>query len=155
MFKTEKIAYLAGLIDGEGSIGIHESKPRKNCGYPYGRFDLRLSILNTDSRLMAWLKSNFGGWIWTSQKRQNPIHKLEQHWRLHADKASSLLEVCLPFLIVKAEQAKEAIAFQKTKHHAVKRYPNGQVMRLDSKLFEERQNYYDKMKMLNRKGIIL
>ena len=152
MFETGQLGYLAGSIDGEGCVSIQKSKPRRNCGYPYGRFDLMLSIENTDLRLMEWLKRNFGGRIWTSRKRLKANHKFELHWRINSNKAAVLLEACLPFLVIKKEQARIAIAFQKTKHSELQRQANGQIMRLDSHIFEERQKYYDKMKVLNRKG---
>ena len=144
---------MAGLIDGEGCIIIEKQKGKGRGTFnPYGRFLLRLEILNTDSMLMEWLRKNYGGYVFIAKTRQKIHHKFEQHWRLHSQKAASLLESCLPFLKVKTEQAKSAISFQKTFPSKIERHSNGQVMRLDSKLFEERQSYYEKMKTLNRKG---
>ena len=71
MNENEKLAYLAGIIDGEGTIVIAKGKIRKGrINHPYS---LRLVVMNTDIRLIEWLKENFGGSIHTKRS----IGKLE------------------------------------------------------------------------------
>ena len=49
-------AYLAGLVDGEGSIVIYRDKR-------YETFGIKLEIANTDFELLEWVKTRFGGGI--------------------------------------------------------------------------------------------
>ena len=57
--RREKLIYLAGIIDGEGSIGIEHLSPCKNRKKSY--YVCRLCVINTDEKLIIWIKDNFGG----------------------------------------------------------------------------------------------
>ena len=57
MNQREKLAYLAGIIDGEGSIMIWKSNIDAKRR---GQFNLRVNISSTDKCLMDWLVKNFG-----------------------------------------------------------------------------------------------
>jgi hypothetical protein len=97
---NEKIIYLAGIFDGEGTIAIVKNKPGGkrhiyNCP--------RLIITNTNLNLMLWLKKNFGGNIRTI-KPKNPNYKPFYQWIIGNKKALNLLKKMLPYLIVKKEK---------------------------------------------------
>ncbi len=101
-----KIAYLAGIIDGEGCILIHRSINDKG----YIGYTLEVGVRNTDGRLIDWLKNNYGGTVKVSS-RGNSKHKTCYDWRLFNQKAISLLLLILPYLIVKKEQIEVALKF--------------------------------------------
>jgi hypothetical protein len=97
----EKIIYLSGVFDGEGTIAIVKNKPGgKRCIYHCPR----LIITNTDFNLMLWLKQNFEGNIRTL-KPQKQNHKSCYQWIIGNKKALNLLGKMLPYLIVKKEKA--------------------------------------------------
>ena len=56
MEETEK-AYLAGLVDGEGYIGIKKSKPPKGCVSP--SYSARIQIRMVDEPAIAFLSDSF------------------------------------------------------------------------------------------------
>jgi hypothetical protein len=62
--KETELAYLAGIIDGEGTISIHahtkrhQTKARK--GEPYRILQPVVHIYNTDTVLMDWLCNRIG-----------------------------------------------------------------------------------------------
>ena len=59
---TEILAYAAGIVDGEGYIGIRKGKPtasRINFSY-----DLMVAIAMTDKEIIEWFHDNFGGGKW-------------------------------------------------------------------------------------------
>jgi hypothetical protein len=93
------LAYLAGIIDGEGYIGIGNAP--------------RLRVANTNPRLMEWLRCRFGGSIWTSRKRDGRSKALFT-WELSARKAERVLREVAPFLILKREQAAIILAHYAT-----------------------------------------
>ena len=54
-------AYLAGVIDSDGSISVIRSKPNaKNRQISY-RFALEITITNLEKELMDWVVDKFGG----------------------------------------------------------------------------------------------
>jgi len=109
MKKTD-LAYTAGIMDGEGSIGIarHKSKSCK-CGFI---LELCVQITSSDEWLCTWLKFGFGGSLSHSVNNAgNPMW----HWILGAKKASDFLKLIFPYLKLKQPQAELAIKFQNSK----------------------------------------
>lgn len=101
-----EIAYLAGIIDGEGHIGLSKQK-RYNT--PRGR----LTITNTDSRLLLWLRDKIGGSITTNHADVRTGGKWRKCfiWQVVSRQACEVLKACLPMLIVKREQAQIMIGY--------------------------------------------
>lgn len=103
-----KLAYLAGIIDGEGSFYIGQ-----DSRYPQS-FNSRLYVTSTDISLINWLKYNFDGLTYSYDSIKNPQWKTRHQWII---KKRNILEVCeltLPFFVIKKEQAKIMIEFRKT-----------------------------------------
>lgn len=101
------LAYLAGFIDGEGSIYISRGKKLKN-GYQYF---LCLSVNNTDNLVIEEIQEKTGGCISISPDKRNK-RKLSR-LRLYNNQALFVLERIIPFLRVKKNQAILAVDFQK------------------------------------------
>jgi len=100
-----KIIYLAGIIDGEGSISILKQKNRKNCSY-----SLFLAVNNTDKRLVDWLKENFNGNYCVAEEKDNQSRMY--NWRLYKQNdIINLLKRIKPYSVIKQEQIDLAIRF--------------------------------------------
>jgi hypothetical protein len=119
--EKEQLAYLAGLIDGEGSIIIHRYKSQypKNRGngrksYPdkTPRFVVDVTISMTDKSTVNWIKTFFGGHVAVRQDRRKPTYRTIYRWGLRANKAVALTKKVRPYLITKARQADLIIFFQ-------------------------------------------
>ena len=95
-------AYLAGLVDGEGSIGLYLKNHRTD-------FSLRLAVYNTDDTLMAWLQIHIGGLVHKVGRRHNPKHRQEYCWYLSSTSACETLKLILPYLVIKRAKAEIAI----------------------------------------------
>jgi hypothetical protein len=54
-----QLAYLAGIIDGEGSIYIGNFSCNPKTGTPY--YQTNMEVTNTDAGLIDWLMGNIGG----------------------------------------------------------------------------------------------
>ena len=88
-----KYAYLAALIDGEGSI-IFGSKSQRI-----------VTVANTDYGLMEWLQSNFGGNIRIG-RAEGARRKTQYKWDLSQRlDVKLLLTSVMPFLVIKREKA--------------------------------------------------
>ena len=100
----ENLAYVAGIVDGEGSITITTNAAKRTfCSFIY--------VSNTDIRLMDWLHATYGGSVYTLPN-QGDNHKTAFRWALFGKKAGGFIECIRPYLKIKCEQADIVIAFQ-------------------------------------------
>jgi hypothetical protein len=100
----EKLAYLAGIIDSEGTVGFIINKKRFR-----ERVAPRFKVCNTDHRLITWLEGEIGGRVYKYEDGRNrPSHE----WFVSGVKnIQPLLEAILPYLVVKQDSAREALIF--------------------------------------------
>lgn len=96
------LAYMAGLVDGEGCVGVHLRKR--------GDMLTVLNVANTDPNLMSWIQERFGGRIYIHKRHKDkPRWKVCLSWRVVNLQARSILKVLIPFLTIKKERAELAI----------------------------------------------
>lgn len=108
-----QLAYIAGLIDGEGCISIHIGQDKRGRKR---RFDVWINISNTDVRMLAWLKATVGaGDIHVASKRVNPRWNTAYGWRVTGRYAADLLRLVKDYLVIKTDQAEIALEFQTLK----------------------------------------
>ena len=94
-FWTNKLAYLAGLIDGEGYLKVEK----------WGT--IRLIIGMTDRKTIYWIKNNFGGNV---RKQLTAKKKNFYVWRMNQGKnLFYLLLLVIPFLITKKRKLVKAM----------------------------------------------
>lgn len=119
-------ARLAVLIDGEGSISITKLKPSANARNKTDCYYLRTFVCNTDPRMILWCQERFGGAIRGKPRTDRLRHRPCWQWTIVAKGAEEVLQRCLPYFIIKREQADLALAFQKTmKRSAHSRWAGG------------------------------
>lgn len=141
--------YVAGVVDGEGTITIcrseyvahkkHVAKDGTEKVYdsPTVGFHVKVSVKNMDLRLMKWLQQRFGGEYYEG-KSVNETWKNPFVWHHKAESKQEFLLAILPYLIVKREQAKTALEFL--------RIPS------QERCPEKRQGLYEKIVALNQRG---
>lgn len=99
------LGYLAGIIDGEGSI-------RSSAGRPF------VAVYNTSEEIMDWLSSNVGGPLARPSDLRGRVPCFT--WRINA--ALDVYAVCsatLPHLIAKRDDALTTLAFLEEKYGVV------------------------------------
>jgi len=141
MNHIEKYAYLAGIIDGEGTISIFHYK-RLNRHY------LTFEVYNNCKKLIDWLETNIGGYSRpiTSASRSTKINwKTTYVWRLQNNECLEVLRNLLPFLVSKKEQCEIAIKF---KESFLKR-----ECPISKETAEYRKSLYERIKPLNQRGL--
>lgn len=107
-----ELAWLAGIVDGEGSIFIMKAA-RKDRARSFN-YVLRVSVQSTD-RIMArscYEISGEGACMDAVTKQDNNSNTYK--WQVSCTKASETLKKLLPYLRVKKQQAEVAIKFQET-----------------------------------------
>lgn len=98
--------YFAGIVDGEGSIGISKQnkKLKDNArGYAYRPF---FHITNTCLPLLQYLQKHFGGNISYLDERASCYN-----YTFPANKIRELLPQLIPYLLVRKEQAEIVLKF--------------------------------------------
>ncbi|WP_346920531.1 hypothetical protein [Clostridium sp. UBA7339] len=97
MTEIEK-AYIAGIIDGEGSIMLqrfHTNQYPAPC----------VSIASTTIELLTWLKDTIGYGVIIKKKNYNPEkHKLSYSFVIKQNNAIKLLEDIYPYLIIESKR---------------------------------------------------
>lgn len=103
----EKWNYLAGLIDGDGSLGISAHPHESN----YINYDTTVAVGLTHLPTIKWLKKTFGGQFYTTQDRR-PNRKPSHHWYVStSDHQLSILKMVTPSLKLKQRQGETIITF--------------------------------------------
>ncbi len=91
-------AYIAGIIDGEGSIMLqrfHTNQYPAPC----------VSIASTTIELLTWLKDTIGYGVIIKKKNYNPEkHKLSYSFVIKQNNAIKLLEDIYPYLIIDSKR---------------------------------------------------
>lgn len=113
MEKVEK-AYLAGIIDGEGTVTLMKHH-RNETPTP------NVVVANNNLELLRWIKSRVGGTI-VSKKKYSPHHHDSYAWNVRQDRALRLLHEIKQYLIIKRTQAELITKKYKSVTHRTGKY---------------------------------
>ncbi len=105
--KTNKLsipdaAYIAGLIDGEGTIALTRRHKNENR-------QLEISVSNTDMKLLKYLLDTIGTGRITQKKAYSDKHTPSATYTTSNRQALSLLEQISPFLQTYKQQRAELV----------------------------------------------
>lgn len=165
MKKTD-IAYIAGLIDGEGYIGIKKATARKDCQNPL--YHARIQIRMVDEEAIKFIAETLGGNYYKekpSVAKRRPLYCFQS-----SDKsAETILETILPYLRVKKASAETVLEYRKlqndskkyrTKITGYRNFPNShgtarQVPNLSysDEYIQMCEAFYNRCKELNAVGV--
>jgi len=107
MTKVE-LAYMAGIMDGEGSIGINKIKNYNGTNTTYYRLLVQVGMV--EGCIPQWLCDSFGGSIAVRPKIKP--RRAVTNWQIANKQAVIFLQAILPYLKIKKQQAEIAIDFQ-------------------------------------------
>lgn len=96
---------MAAFLDGEGTIDMNSGSRSKP------RHIVRVLLGNTNAKLTLWLEETFGGNV-ILRHVKNPNAKDCYVWSCCAARAAWILHNCLPWFLLKGEQAKLMIELQ-------------------------------------------
>ena len=99
-----KIAYFAGLLDGEGNLQLARERMK--------HLRTKLAIYNTNGEVLQWLVDNFGGTLrWQTDYHIERGWKPKGIWEVYRSRdVHALLQAALPYLIIKRDTARAMIA---------------------------------------------
>lgn len=98
--------YLAGFFDGEGCIDVQRMYPKEGQGRLYVRPRIRVAQTEACRVVLDELYKQFGGSI-SHRKHKVQTQKPSVSWEfLDRENMQRMLEIMLPHLVIKREQAK-------------------------------------------------
>jgi hypothetical protein len=130
---TEQAAYMAGMLDADGHIGIYKHNSR------YAR--VTVTVSNTDDPFLHWVKALTGVGSVCLQRKGTATTKPNYQWYCVSHAAVTFLEQILPYMHIKRARAELAIEY-----HRFLETPEG---RLDT---DTQLEYREQMLALNRRG---
>ncbi len=143
-------AYLAGLLDGEGTIrmtrSFHKSGDRKL------RYRVLVAVAATTSEdLVSWLISTLDVQVCQANRRvPNPGHKMCWMVRMSEVPGERLLTRLLPYLVIKRRQAELYLRYRKVQQACGPelRWSKEKMLALRAL----RDWFFDQFRMLNARG---
>ena len=106
--ETINMAYLAGLVDGEGSITYKQYWDRKRKDRPRKYFCWRISIevVMTHKPTIQWCADKFGGKVYLKPRK---THKMQYRWRRGFRAALEIAKAIEPFAVTKKTELQNII----------------------------------------------
>jgi hypothetical protein len=121
---NEEIAYISGIIDGEGSIMLlkfHNNQFPSPC----------VSVASTSIELLVWLKSKIGYGTIKAKKNYKPSkHENSFTYTIRYNNAINLLELIEPFLVIPSKKTRAQMILNEYKQITPRngRYSNQLVL---------------------------
>lgn len=148
-----ELAYIAGIVDGEGSISLvrstHAKRTRGRYIYPMVR------VANTDRLLIEWLIAKTGCGAVRYSVQSGDRFKLVHHVGWAVSDAIELLKAIRPFLVIKAGRADLVLELDRVNRETLAAeggyFGNGHP--IPPELVQRRQRAFDELKALNAKGV--
>ena len=158
-YTLAELGYLAGIIDGEGTISIQNLFTRKHKNYlNYQQKNLRVGVVNTNMEVILWIASMFGGNVCKRNVINKEKHKMSYYWSVTNRKAEEIVKLVMPYLKIKKMQAEIAINFRKTYGKGSgglirKEMGGGKIVTaIPEEIMRKRDFYKNQMNILNRRG---
>jgi hypothetical protein len=139
------LAYVGGLIDGEGCISIQKTSGKKKACY---YLEIAIGMSLKAAPLLQAIKKSFGGTLCKGRvKSKNWDGSLK--WRIGGEKAMEFLVKVQPYIILKASQTSIAIELEMMRQNAPT-LPNG--TKDWSKIRDSAEQLKQRIHRLNQKG---
>jgi hypothetical protein len=147
-------AYLAGILDGEGYVGIKKStwgmKNRTDIKSP--TFSERIQIKMNNPTVLKMFKDEFGGSFYKDSKiyqRERSYHtnKIMYCYQATDKIASVILKKLLPFLTIKRKQTILCLKLRKSKDSKEARLRGGPSKKrpMSKEVLDKRENFYQQI----------
>ena len=120
------LAYIAGLIDGEGSIQYKQyMRKRKHNPKAYPTWSIRIEIAMTDRSVLVWLNEILGVGTVNSRKVK-PGKKKQWRWRCSHRQAYFVARLIWPYIHIKLPAIQKII-----EHYSKEIIMNNKVVSLE------------------------
>lgn len=146
--KETELAYAAGIVDGEGYIGVKKSKAYECQGRSTPGYHALVAVKMIDRSALELLHRLFGGSFYAAKVNLDSPRRPLFAWQVSDAGAERVLLSLLPFMRVKKTQAKNVLALRRlqatgskhrTKVVGERNFPNqhGTVRRVKNRAFSD------------------
>lgn len=149
---NEELSYLAGIVDGEGTISLTSGTNKPEHGRPF------VQVANTNYKLAEWIKDKVkikAGFFEYDRHPETQKPSFLFQWR--GSNGAELLRLLVPFLVLKREQAELVLALWEGEEAWNKnkrgKWCSNNPMPEDLK--DRRIKTFVKIRMLNKKGPVV
>lgn len=113
-YRLEDICYMAGIVDGEGSLYIGNFSCNKKTGVPH--YQTNLAVANTEKELIGWLSSVFGGMVREYTPKQTPKNSRKKvfSWTASGERLTHICELIYPYSTIKKREIEIMLAMRTT-----------------------------------------
>lgn len=152
--KDIDLAYVAGILDGEGCISITKIRP-KNTNLHNPCYGLQIRVSMVDKAIPLLCQSFFGGYLWQKPPR-NEKEKPQWKWAVQSKEAVKCLNLLLPYLRSKKNEAELAIKFWEIKRHrGGNKGLQGNLPKSKEELVLEESHYVLMRKLKNKSEVMI
>lgn len=144
---ADALAYLAGIVDGEGCLTLNFKKPGPKSGRR-GCHRIVVHVSNTNKAVIEHILRVTGiGRVHPFVAETDRNRKARWQWAAWSNQAIEFLKLIQPWLIVKKEQCRLLIEFSKLLKNQAKNY-------LSEAEWQAQTAICSQIRLLNRKGIL-
>lgn len=141
-------AYLAGLLDGEGSFSLNGKIRYGKTGKPYNRFDARITVNQTTKPIIVWVSKIFTSNISFTQPNdfnKKGVYQVQTHKR---QTIIFIINNILPYMRIKKAHAKLLLRYCLVRENKI----NKSKSLNSAKIGKQEMRIRDKLKILNGRG---
>lgn len=148
-YTVAEAAYMAGIMDGEGTFYIGNYSGNRKNGDKH--FQTLIAVATTDKSLMEWLFNTFGGGFreYTPKQMAKNSRKQVYRWQATSNRMLHICEIILPYLVIKKRQSEIMIEIRKTFDDKQNIKGRQHVQNLPKGILELRQILMDELKLLH------
>ena len=141
------LAYCAGIVDGEGYLGIKRSKAYKCQDRQTEGYHACIQVRMVDEPAIRFVSETMGGWYYKEKPHANNGRRL-YCWQVTDKSAEMIIRRLLPYLKVKQQQGQLVLSLRalqssgwahRTKVVGYRNFPNqyGTIRRIANKAFSD------------------
>lgn len=141
-------AYVAGYIDGEGTIRVQKARGRKRADGKCSQYNPQVTITSVDEAPLLFIQKHYGGWIRQYQPPSKGDNAREAHqWVLQGrDSVLQLMNDMGPYVLVKARHIELMLEFILEGEDTHPPYP------VSDAEIERRERIFNEFKVINARG---
>jgi hypothetical protein len=145
MLSEPEKAYAAGMIDGDGCIGVYNTRTKKDKRAAY--YQLTVRVCKRSPRIPYWFTQHFPGTVHTGKTAKGyPTWT----WQVRNVEAEAVLREIVTYLVLKQDQAKTALEFAELRREQFLEHEPWRGKRYGKEILEQRDVYVEKLKLLKK-----
>jgi hypothetical protein len=148
-YTETQAAYMAGIMDGEGTFYIGNYSGNRKNGDKH--FQTLIAVACTDKSLIDWLFETFGGGIrqYTPKQLSKNSRKQVYRWCATSNRMLHICQIILPYLVIKKRQAEIMIDIRSTFNDEQNIKGRQHTQNLPKGILEKRQQLMDELQLLH------